>query len=216
MPMNREFFFDEVRENLFSGVLKPRQVEGMEAILDEWDASHATNDDRWLAYMLATAYHETGRAMGPVEENLNYSAARLRAVFPARFNVAQAAAYAGHPERIANRAYASKLGNGIEASGDGWKYRGRGLVQITGKSNYAKFGIAGAPDDAMNDERTVQILFEGMIKGLFTGKKLSDFFSPTKEDWKNAREIILPGNLEAEIAKYGQAFYRAISYTTGP
>lgn len=216
MPMNREFFFDEVRENLFSGTLKQKQVEGMEAILDEWDANHAADDDRWLAYMLATAYHETGRAMGPVEENLNYSAARLRVIFPSRFTAAQAASYAGHPERIANRAYASKLGNGNEASGDGWKYRGRGLVQITGKSNYAKFGIAATPDDAMNDEKTVQIMFKGMIDGLFTGKKLSKYFNATTADWKNAREIILPGNLEAEIAAYAKTFYSAISYTTGP
>jgi putative chitinase len=214
MPMNRQFFFDEVRDHLFAGVIKQGQVDGMDAILDEWDTGHSGDDDRWLAYMLATAYHETGRAMAPVEENLNYSAARLRVVFPSRFNAAQAAAYAGQPVRIANRAYASKLGNGNEASGDGWKYRGRGLVQITGKSNYAKFGVSGTPDDAMNNIKTVEILFNGMIRGLFTGKKLGDYFNPTKEDWKNAREIILPGNLEAEIAKYAQAFYRAISYTT--
>lgn len=214
MPLNREFFFSEVRENLFSGTLKQGQVDGMEAILDEWDASHADKDDRWLAYMLATAYHETGRAMAPVEENLNYSAARLRVVFPSRFKATQAAHYAGHPERIANRAYANKLGNGNEASGDGWKYRGRGLVQITGRSNYAKFGISGTPDDAMNNARTVEILFDGMINGLFTNKKLSDYFNQAKEDWTNARKIILAGNLEDRIAGYGQAFYRAISYTT--
>lgn len=214
MPMNREFFFDEVRANLFSGVLKQGQVEGMEAILDEWDENHADKDDRWLAYMLATAYHETGRAMAPVEENLNYSAARLRVVFPSRFTAAQAADYERQPQRIANRVYGDRLGNGPESSGDGWKYRGRGLVQITGKTNYEKFGIENAPDEAMNDIRTVQIMFQGMMNGLFTGKKLSNYFNPTKEDWKSAREIILAGNLEVEIGKYGQAFYRCISYTT--
>jgi putative chitinase len=214
MPMNREFFFDEVRNSLFAGAIKQGQVDGMEAILDEWDTNHATKDDRWLAYMLATAYHETGRAMAPVEENLNYSAPRLRVVFPSRFTAAQAAAYAGNPVKIANRAYAGKIGNGNEASGDGWKYRGRGLVQITGKSNYGKFGIAATPDDAMNNVRTVQIMFDGMINGLFTGKKLSSYFNATKADWENARDIILPGNLAAQIAKYAQAFYRAISYTT--
>ena len=187
MPMNREFFFDEVRANLFSGVLKQGQVEGMEAILDEWDENHADKDDRWLAYMLATAYHETGRAMAPVEENLNYSAARLRVVFPSRFTAAQAADYERQPQRIANRVYGDRLGNGPESSGDGWKYRGRGLVQITGKTNYEKFGIENAPDEAMNDIRTVQIMFQGMMNGLFTGKKLSNYFNPTKEDWKNAR-----------------------------
>ena len=213
MPVNREFFFDKVRIDLFSGTLKQGQVDGMEAILDEWNASYSDKDDRWLAYMLATAYHETGRAMVPVEENLNYSAKRLQVVFPSRFNAAQAASYAGHPERIANRAYASKLGNGNEVSGDGWKYRGRGLVQITGKSNYVKFGISGTQDDAMNNEKAVRIMFTGMINGRFTGKKLSSYFNPAKEDWKNAREIILPGNLEDQVARYGQAFHRAIGYT---
>ena len=214
MPMNREFFFDEVREHLFSGVLKESQVNGMEAILDEWDENHADKDDRWLAYLLATAYHETGRAMAPVEENLNYSAARLRVVFPSRFTPAQATNNAGHRERIAKPVYGDRLGNPPEESGDGWRYRGRGLVQITGKANYAKFGIEDNPDEAMNDVRTVQIMFEGMMNGLFTGKKLSSYFSHTKEDWKNAREIILAGNLEEQVGRYGQAFYRAISYTT--
>ena len=87
-------------------------------------------------------------------------------------------------------------------------------MQITGKTNYEKFGIENVPDEAMNDIRTVQIMFQGMMNGLFTGKKLSNYFSPTKDDWKNAREIIQAGNLEVEIGKYGQAFYRCISYTT--
>lgn len=215
MAINREFLLDEVEPNLFSGHLKEGQKEGIGAILDEWEEHHAGKDDRWLAYMLATAYHETGRAMQAVEENLNYSAKRLRVVFPSRFNAAQAASHAGKPEMIANRAYADKLGNGGVTSGDGWKYRGRGLVQITGKSNYRKFGIDGEPDVALNDVTTVQIMFKGMMEGLFTGKKLADYFNGSKGDWKNAREIILPGNLEDTIGGYGRAFYRAIGYTTG-
>jgi putative chitinase len=215
MAINRAFFFGEVRANLFNGSLKQSQVDGMNSILDEWEENHSTQDDRWLAYMLATAYHETGRAMLPVEENLNYSAKRLRQVFPSRFSDEDAEAYAGDRKRIANRAYANKIGNGDEASGDGWRFRGRGLVQITGRANYAKFGIEATPDDALNDVKTVAIMFRGMIEGLFTGRRLSDYFSGDKADWTSAREIILAGNLEAEIGGYGKAFYRSIGYTTG-
>lgn len=212
--INRDFFYREVGARLFRP-LNALQRLGMEAILDEWEAKHADRDDRWLAYMLATAYHETGRKMVPVAENLNYSAKRLREVFPRRFTEEQARAYAGKPEKIANRAYADKLGNGNEASGDGWKYRGRGLVQITGKANYAKFGIAGSPDDALDEKKSVAIMFDGMMKGLFTGKRLADYFDGRKENWINARDIILPGNLAEKIAGYAQAFYRGLSYTTG-
>lgn len=77
-----------------------------------------------------------------VEENLNYSSKRLREVFPRYFPTQELAIqYAGKPEKIANRVYARKeLGNGNEASGDGWKYRGRGLKQLTGKYNYEQCG----------------------------------------------------------------------------
>lgn len=73
-------------------------------------------------------------------ENLNYSAAGLRKMWPSRFTEQQAKDYAHKPEKIANRVYANRMGNGSEGSGDGWKYRGRGLIQLTGKENYTKYG----------------------------------------------------------------------------
>jgi putative chitinase len=147
-----------------------------------------------------------------VEENLNYSAQRLRQVFPTRFDVPTAQAYAHQPERIANRAYAGKIGNGNEASGDGWRYRGRGLVQITGRANYAKFHIAD-PDDALDPEKSVEILFDGMINGRFTDKKLGDYFRTTAADWVGARAIVNPGEPGDRVAADAKAYYSAISYT---
>ena len=88
------------------------------------------------AMFLAQIAHES-QELNRVLENLNYGAPGLLATFKGRFTPAQANDYARQPERIANRAYADKLGNGNEASGDGWRYRGRGLIQVTGKDNYA-------------------------------------------------------------------------------
>ena len=75
-----------------------------------------------------------------VKENLNYSAERLLQVFPKYFNEASAKSYARNPEKIASRVYARRMGNSDEDSKDGWKYRGRGYIQLTGKFNYAEFG----------------------------------------------------------------------------
>ncbi|MGO4439630.1 hypothetical protein [Rhizobium sp. RAF56] len=212
--INRDFFFDHLHDRLYPNGVSQPAVDGHEAILDEWETHHAASDDRWLAYILATAHREAGPAMQPVSENLNYSAQRLRQVFPGRFNVAQAADYAHQPERIANRAYANKIGNGNETSGDGWHYRGRGLAQITGRNNYARYGIVTTPDKALEPAKAVQILFDGMINGTFTGRSLSNYFSPTTADWVGARRIVNPGQNGAPTAADAKAYYAAISYTT--
>jgi putative chitinase len=207
--MDRAKFFAVVRSSLFAGRLTQPQVAGMDAILNEWDAS-GLRDERWLAYMLATAYHETGQRMQPIAENLNYSATGLRRTFARYFTVAQARLYARKQEMIANRAYANRMGNGSEASGDGWRYRGRGLVQITGRDNYARFGIADNPDAALDPVTAVKIMFVGMQTGAFTGHKLSDHFTSTKADWINARRIINHTDRAADIAGYATMFHASI------
>lgn len=74
--------------------------------------------------------------MLPISENLNYSASGLRKTFGKYFTYNESLLYERKPEKIANRVYANRMDNGDEKSGDGWKYRGRGFIQITGKSNY--------------------------------------------------------------------------------
>jgi putative chitinase len=92
-----------------------------------------------LSHFLAQCAHESGNFKF-LTENLNYSADGLLKIFPKYFkDKATADAYARKPEKIASRVYANRMGNGDEASGDGWKYRGRGYIQLTGKSNYAEF-----------------------------------------------------------------------------
>lgn len=92
-----------------------------------------------LAHFLAQVNHESND-MRVIEEKLNYSANRLLQVFPKYFKTFdEAKIYEYRPEKIANKVYANRMGNGDEASGDGYKYRGRGLLQLTGKNNYLKF-----------------------------------------------------------------------------
>ncbi|MBW8684583.1 glycoside hydrolase family 19 protein [Chitinophaga rhizophila] len=86
---------------------------------------------------LAHLAHESGQ-FSVVTENLNYRADRLLKVFPKYFpDMAVAQAYAGKPDRIANRVYGNRMGNGDESSGDGWRFRGRGLIQLTGRKTYS-------------------------------------------------------------------------------
>ena len=106
---------------------------------------------RCVAAFLGQCAQETG-GFRSLEEDLSYSATRLCEVWPSRFpNVAAAEACALQPESLANRVYANRMGNGDEASGDGWRFRGRGLLQITGRSAYQRFAQAMdmTPDQAV-------------------------------------------------------------------
>lgn len=107
--------------------------------------------NKQAAHFFGQCAHETGD-FRLFSENLNYSADALMQVFPRYFlDKKQAERYARQPELIANRVYANRMGNGNEASGDGWRYRGRGAIQLTGKGNYREFadslGRTIDPDD---------------------------------------------------------------------
>ena len=104
-----------------------------------------------LAHFLAQIAHESGEFKF-VRENLNYSDSSLLRVFPKYFNTSNVSRYARKPEAIANRVYANRMGNGDEASGDGWRYRGRGYLQLTGKNNYKAFSDFIKEDCVENPE----------------------------------------------------------------
>ena len=104
------------------------------------------------AHFFAQTAHETG-GFKAFSENLNYSAQGLMNTFKKYFPTLESAQpYARQPEKIANRVYANRMGNGDEASGDGWRYCGRGLIQLTGKDNYTFFaGSLGIPVEEAAD-----------------------------------------------------------------
>lgn len=109
-----------------------------ESLLAAMEVAEITTPQR-AAHFLAQIGHES-LDLSRMEESLNYSADRLVAVWPARFTAETAALYARQPEKIANFVYANRMGNGDEASGDGWRFRGRGSIGITGRVAYAEFG----------------------------------------------------------------------------
>ncbi|HWU62299.1 MAG TPA: hypothetical protein VN112_09790 [Ensifer sp.] len=212
---DRTGFFTHVRDTLGRGTLSAAQTQGLTRLLDAFAARRDLFDLRHQAYILATAWHETGARMLPVTENLNYSARGLLTTFPNRFSADEAKLYARQPEKIANRVYANRMGNGDEAGGDGWRFRGRGLVQITGRRNYRSFGIEGAPQKALDPVIATRILINGMVSGAFSGAKLSDYFRPGREDWVKARAIINGRDKAELVAGYGRVFCEALGAASG-
>ncbi|MBJ9973951.1 glycoside hydrolase family 19 protein [Pseudomonas sp. S75] len=106
-------------------------LPALNAAMMRWDIDSPAR----MAAFLAQVGHESGQLLERVE-NLNYSAEALLRTWPSRFDAQTARAYERQPQRIANRVYGGRMGNGPEDSGDGWRYRGRGLIQLTGHDNY--------------------------------------------------------------------------------
>lgn len=211
-PMNRARFYDTVRKALFNGVLSQGQVDGMESILNFWEAPPAapvgefkTNWDvkaiGWLAYALATTFHETAFTMQPIDEF-------------------------GSVERF-TRLYEDRSDLGNTQPGDGARFHGRGFVQLTGRRNYTAMTkvVRGfypeAPDFTIEpsavkkDEYATVILFVGMSNGIFTTKAFKHYIGDPEKgqmvDFLNARKII-NGLDRAEIIEgYAKKFQSALA-----
>ncbi len=196
--INRSKFYEHARNNIFAGKLKVSQVRGMEADLDEWE-KHDYKDGRWLAYMLATEYHETCGAMQPVSEI----------------------------GRGKGRDYGKKLkmgggpGKRLPYTQPNQYYFGRGKVQVTWYENYQLMGrllgldLLNNPTLALEMDVSVKIMFEGMLQasssfGDFTGRSLEHYFNKNTEDWFNARRIINGLDCAAKIAKNAKIFYAGL------
>lgn len=133
-----------------------------------------------VAYFLAQVCHES-LEFKVLQENLNYSQKGLMVVFPKYFSTKQSYEYERKPEKIANRVYANRYGNGDEFSGDGWKYRGRGLIQITFKDNYKAFGYESNPDILLTPEYAVKSACQyWQSRNLNKYARISDFKGLTR------------------------------------
>lgn len=178
--MDRDAFFAGVRNAPFDGRLSQLQVDGINAILDEWDRRKLT-DLRWLAYMLATTFHETARTMQPIRE--------------------------------------FGRGKGMRY---GTTYYGRGFVQLTWEANYRKASavvgvdLVAHPDRALELPIAATIMFDGMIKGWFTGHKLADYIDGAKCDYVQARRIVNGTDRAVAIAGYAASFARALTAAAAP
>ncbi len=186
--INRVFFFEQTRETLFNGSLTSKQVEGMTAILDKWDAEHATSDDRWLAYMLGTTHHETDRKMWPIEE----------------YGRGKGHKY-GLPDPQTGKKY---YGRGFV------QLTWRSNYEAMTTALHVDF--VRHPERVLDVRHATNIMFYGMINGSFTGKKLGQYFNKQTADWVNARRIINGRDRAQLVAAYARKYYAALSYTSGP
>ena len=158
MSFTFNFTKEQLKEMIPRNPYVSQWYEAISSILPEYEI----NTPQRVAAFLAQCAHESGGFVF-LKENLNYKAASLRKVFPKYFpDDATAAAYAKKPERIANRVYANRMGNGPEDSGDGWRYCGRGLIQLTGKDNYTFF--AASIDVPVEEASEYLQTFEGAVQ----------------------------------------------------
>lgn len=132
--------------------------EALCEVLPDYDINTPTR----LAAFLAQTAHESG-GYRAIKENLNYRAVTLRKVFPKYFPTDELAnAYAGKAEMIANKVYGNRMGNGPEESGDGYRYCGRGLIQLTGKDNYTRY--AQSTEQTVEEASEHLTTFEGCVQ----------------------------------------------------
>jgi putative chitinase len=123
------------------------------------------------AAFIGQCMHESGK-FKTLQENLNYSADRLHAVWPSRFpTVESAKPYDRNPQKIANRVYGGRMGNGTEETGEGYKYRGRGLIQLTGKDNYTNAAKALEADLVNNPDLVSEPKYAALTAGWFWNKR---------------------------------------------
>ena len=192
--MKKDVFFDGIRA--LTGPLSMVQVKVAEAIIDRAQSLSAQH----LAYILATAWGEA--KLTPKRENMNYSAKRIREVWPKRPEAVQ---FAGKPKALANSVYGGRLGNKL-GTDDGWRFRGGGVDQLTGRDNYRRIGIEARPEAILEPAFAAWSIVHGMTTGRYTGRKLADYGDGATFSPRNARAIV-NGDVKLNGAKYA-AHYR--------
>jgi len=190
---------------------KNNYVENWYDALSEFLPMYEIDTIERIAAFVAQCSHESGE-FSVLEENLNYRWQTLRKVFPKYFSDdAIAQRYSALPnkkEAIANRVYANRMGNGPESSGEGWKYRGRGLIQLTGKNNYSRF--ADSLNISLEEATEYLTTFEGAVESacwFWTTNNLNQWAD--SEDIATLTKRINGGTngLEDRIKKYENALF---------
>jgi putative chitinase len=191
--INKDYFFAQAKQVGLFNKFSQKQVDSLTCIFTTWDLSGHT-DLRWLAYMLGTAYHETGYTMLPIEEW----------------------------GKGKGRPYGKKIKHsGVPYTAPDQIYYGRSYVQLTWFENYELMGrllsvdLLNHPELALTIEVATKILFEGMLKGSssvgdFTGKCLEMYFNSTTENWEGARRIINGTDKAKKIALHSQNFLKCL------
>lgn len=212
--VDRAFFAASFPSSALHGApLTASRQQGFNAIFDVWDEIEAYDSLEWLAYELATAWHETGATMLPVREG---------------FKKTDAEAYA----HVASYCLKQGISNYAARHSNGNSYYGRGYVQLTHAVNYQKMGVRlgvgnalySDPDRVMQPVTAAQILIHGMMDGLFRPKygSLIDYFNSTEQNWFDARDLVngdkhvVPKwagkQIGSLIAEYGTGFRKALRY----
>lgn len=182
--IDRDIYFAEVRDSMFGGALSQQQVDGQCVLLGLWDyqaTGTPMEDERWLAYMLATVYHECATKMWPVTEY-------------------------GNDEYLQSREYWPYIGRGFVQLTWEENYRNAsaalGLIEDR--------DLVTHPELALDSLISARILFRGCAEGWFTGKKLGQYFNDTTDDPINARQIVNGNDDDELIAGYHVTFLGAI------
>lgn len=203
--MDEKRFYDNIRQNVFSGRISDEAFQGLKTLLAAWDDEYAEYPDQFLAYCLATAFHETGGTMQPVREGFASSDERARSIVSGMFRRGRIKRNYAAPHPVT-----------------GHSYYGRGYVQLTWSYNYRKAGaelgmkLFENPDKVMQPEIAARILFSGCIEGWFTSKKLGDYISENRCNYRSARRVVNGLDKAGLIADYAKSFERAIKEATGP
>ena len=186
-PINRKYYFDSVRGSLFSGSMSQKQVDGQDALLD-W-SEQLSWDDRWLAYLLATTYHETALTMQPIAE----------------YGKGKGKPY-GQPDGPYNQVY---YGRGFVQLTwyDNYDKQDKKL-KLNGQ-------LVKTADTALDLQIATQIIFGGMADGDFTGVGLPKYINDQQTDFYNARKIVNGLDQASTIQGYAVKFLNAITHLAG-
>jgi hypothetical protein len=204
--MDATTFFAYARRAPFGGRLTQGQIDGMNALFRCWDSHKIpAPDKRHLAYILASVFHETGGRMVPVRETFASTDAGAIAALDKAYK-------AGRLGQV-SKPYWRKGANGKA-------YFGRGDIQLTHEENYKVLGeridvdLVGNPSLALDLDISAEIAIVGMLEGLFTGKKLTDYFNLKKDDPIGARAVVNGTDKAKLIAGYYKSFLDALEAAT--